>query len=75
MIYLILFWLVSGFISANWIYLKIYFNINNPEFPRASLFVYFWLLFLGIILGAYLALRASDDEWIEGLLEELEKIN
>lgn len=72
--YLILFWIVSGFLAANYIYYKIKFNVRNPNFPDNSLLVYGWLMFLGLTLGTFLFYRAQDDEWIHNLIEDLETL-
>jgi len=74
MTYLILFWVVSGLIAANYIYYKIKLRVKNPNFPNTSLLVYLWMIFLGLFLGAFLFYRAQDEEWISSLIEDLETL-
>lgn len=74
MIYLILFWVASGLIAANYIYYKIKLKVKNPKFPDTSPLVYLWMIFLGLFLGIFLFYRAQDEEWISSLIEDLETL-
>lgn len=72
--YFILFWVLSGLISGNYIYYKIKFTVKNPDFPHSSMLVYLWMIFLGLFLGFFLFWRAQDEKWVEDLIEDLESV-
>lgn len=72
--YLVLFWIVSGIIAGNYIYFKIKLSVKNPNFPDASIFVYCWMMLLGVFLGVFLFYRAQDEEWVQNLVDDLETL-